>query len=72
MDPQPYPNQKYGLNKKSKGYQPLVYLIKLLFLMGVPSGKLTSLAGISPFLIENPSSIRVHVSASYVSLPDCS
>ena len=37
----------------------------------VPSGKLTELAGISPFLIGNTSSIRVHFPASYVRLPEC-
>ena len=32
----------------------------------IPSSKLTKLAGISPFLIGNTSSIRVHFPASYV------
>ena len=41
MDPQPYPIKSKGLEKKIEGYQPLVYLIKLMFLMGVHSGKLT-------------------------------
>ncbi len=36
----------------------------------IPSGKLTWLAGISPFLIGNISSIRVHFPASYVRLPE--
>ena len=36
-----------------------------------PVGKLTHLAGISPFLIGNTCSIRVHFPASYVSLPEC-
>ena len=35
------------------------------------SGKLTWLAGISPFSMGNTSSIRLHLPASYVSLPEC-
>ena len=38
---------------------------------GLPSLKLTYLAGISPCLIGNTSSIRVHFPASYVRLPEC-
>ena len=37
----------------------------------IPSGKLTWLAGISPYWIGNTSSIRVHFPASYVRLPEC-
>ena len=36
----------------------------------LPSGKLTELAGISPFSVGNSSSIRLHFPASYVSLPE--
>ena len=41
------------------------------FIIILPSGKLTWLAGISPFSIGNTSSIRVQFPASYVSLPEC-